>query len=56
VVATLADRDMVAGDHELGWVARQSAGRNVEPGVYFARVECAGRVATTRFVVIGRSR
>jgi subtilisin family serine protease len=56
VVATLADNVMVAGEHEIHWMPGQSAGHRVEPGMYFARVECGGRVATTRVVVMGRSR
>ena len=46
-VATPLDGWREAGRHALAW-STSGAG----PGVYFARVRFAGRIATTRFVVL----
>jgi hypothetical protein len=52
LVRTLADDTEEDGDHTRHWDARDDAGRGVLGGVYFARLIAAGRVSTTRLVVV----
>jgi hypothetical protein len=49
-VASLARGRLAAGRTTLAWDGRGAGGRNVAPGVYFARVRAGGVAATTRFV------
>lgn len=51
-VRLLADRSFAAGAHTLEWDGRDAGGAAMPPGVYFARVEAAGRVVTRRIARI----
>lgn len=49
-VSLLADRELAAGAHQLRWDGRGPDGSPAPGGIYFVRVEAAGRVRTTRIV------
>jgi hypothetical protein len=49
----LRDAPLAAGSYELTWDGRDARGRALESGVYFLRLDAAGR-ATTHKVVVGR--
>jgi hypothetical protein len=51
-VADLASGPRIAGTHTATWDGRNSDGRAVPPGVYFARLEADGRVASQRVVLL----
>lgn len=51
-VATLVDGREPAGTHAVRWDARDGAGREVQTGVYFARLECEGEVRCRRLTRI----
>ncbi|MBP6874475.1 MAG: FG-GAP repeat protein [Candidatus Eisenbacteria bacterium] len=51
LIALLADGQAEAGRHAIEWTGRDEAGRQVESGVYFARLECAQAVSTARLVL-----
>jgi hypothetical protein len=40
------------GAHILEWTGQMSSGLRASPGIYFARLEASGRVATTRITLI----
>jgi len=53
LVQTLADgRSFPAGDGELRWDLRDSAGKRVPIGVYFVRVEAGAESGTRRILVV----
>ena len=43
-IATIVDAERTAGAHRATWDGRDSRGRVVGSGVYFARLECGGEV------------
>jgi len=51
-VAVLQDAERRAGTHTVTWNGRATGGELVGPGIYLARVEQAGRVASRRIVRI----
>lgn len=51
-VRTLAEGEMAAGQHALVWDRRDGAGREVAPGVYFARLEVGGASAARKLGVV----
>ena len=51
-IRTLHDGTLVAGFHEMPWNGRDDTGRDVASGVYFARIEADGRVATRRMTMV----
>ncbi len=51
-VATLVDRDYPAGRHSVEWNSRQSDGREVASGVYFARIKAGEFTASKKMVVV----
>jgi serine protease AprX len=50
-VATLLDGDYLAGDIPIPWDGR-AEGEDVPPGVYFVRIDSAGRPVTERLVLL----
>ncbi len=50
-VATVLDQHRTQGWSEVGWNGRDSSGRLVSGGVYWASLEGAGRKITRKFVV-----
>jgi len=51
-VATLLDRDLPKGRHVAKWNGRAADGGDVASGVYFIRVETAGRSAARKIVLL----
>ncbi len=51
-VAVLADGRLEAGPHEREWRGRDEAGRALSSGVYFVRLEAAGRLETRKLVLL----
>lgn len=51
-VATLVDKEMSAGPHEIGWDARDTSGRTVRSGVYFYRMIAGGQTLSRKMVVL----
>jgi hypothetical protein len=51
-VATLVDTRMAAGEHRVRWNGVTDSGARVSSGVYWVRVESAGRGGTKRLVYI----
>lgn len=51
-VATLVDRALQAGAHEVRWNGRAADGSTVASGVYLIRLEAGERVATQRLTVV----
>ncbi len=51
-VATLIDGERTAGAHDVRWNGLDRHGAPVPPGVYFARLEAGGAVATRRFPLL----
>ncbi len=49
-VAALADGIHDAGAYATTWDGRDGGGGRVPSGVYFARLECAGRVESRKIV------
>ncbi len=52
VVATLIDGSREAGDHRAVWRGRDDTGAAVASGVYFARLEAAGRADMRKMVML----
>lgn len=52
LVQTLADDVLPAGRHEAVWDGRDASGRAQASGTYLARLECGGRVVTTRLGLV----
>ncbi|MBZ0268968.1 DUF11 domain-containing protein, partial [bacterium] len=53
-VVTLLNRTMPHGNHIVGWDARNTNGRWVAPGAYFARMRVDGRVTGDRKLTVLR--
>lgn len=51
-VRTLADGSGTPGIHAVAWEGRDDGGREVAPGVYFARLEACGRTQVVRLAVV----
>jgi hypothetical protein len=51
-VATLVDRAVEAGEHEVRWNGRAADGSTVASGVYLLRLQAGERVATRRLTVV----
>ncbi len=51
VVRTLADGGRAAGTHTVTWDLRDNANRPAAAGLYFVRLECAGRSSVQRLAV-----
>jgi hypothetical protein len=50
LVATLVQSTQAAGAHEVAWRGRDARGRNVRPGVYYARLATAEGTVTQKMV------
>lgn len=42
------------GRHSIHWKGELESGERIVPGIYFARIDAAGRSATTRLVILGQ--
>jgi hypothetical protein len=51
-LTVLADRHFPVGEFLAGWDRRDAAGREVGPGVYFARLEAGGLGTTLKIVLL----
>ena len=51
-VATLVDRQMPPGTHELRWNGRSSIGQPLASGIYFYRIEAGDFVQTRRMTLV----
>ena len=49
LVARVLDEDRTAGTHRIWWSGATGAGRTIRPGMYLARVSCAGRTGHVTF-------
>ena len=49
-VATVASGEMPAGQRQITWQARDSDGRRISRGLYFARLTTPQGTKTTKFV------
>jgi hypothetical protein len=52
LIRTLLDVELPAGSHQAVWDGRDSAGRGVPSGSYFARLSAGGRVETERMGLV----
>ncbi|HSQ61494.1 MAG TPA: PA14 domain-containing protein [Acidobacteriota bacterium] len=52
LVATLVDRDLPAGQHEVSWHGTDGLGRRVATGVYFYRLRSSGTSLTRSMVLL----
>jgi subtilisin family serine protease len=52
LVSRLVDRRLEAGVHEVVWNGTNGSGRSVAGGVYFYRLETAGRVLVRKMVLV----
>lgn len=52
LVRLVAGGDHAAGEHALAWDGRDEGGSRVAPGIYFARLQAAGRDLVQRFVTL----
>lgn len=52
MVRRLVEGSVTAGMHEVSWDGRDHAGRTVASGVYFYRLESAGRSAEQKMVLM----
>lgn len=52
VVRTLVDESMSAGPHAATWNGRDSEGRSVSSGLYFARLDAEGRSIVRRVLMV----
>ncbi len=51
-VRTLATGPREAGTHTVEWDGRDASGRDVSPGIYFARLTAAGRTAAQKVQIV----
>ncbi len=51
-IATLADANFDAGDHEVEWNGQDAVGKPMSTGVYFYRLETAAGSATRKMLLI----
>lgn len=52
VVRTLVDRPMEAGSHSIVWDGKNDAGERAAGGVYFCRLEAAGRTVSRKLLLL----
>ncbi|NTV03357.1 hypothetical protein HGA89_00375 [bacterium] len=52
MIRTLIDADLPRGNHQATWDGRDSSGRGLASGSYFARLEAGGRVETVRMSLV----
>lgn len=52
LAATLLDESMSAGPHRVGWDGRLADGSRAASGVWYVRMEAAGRVATSSLTLL----
>jgi hypothetical protein len=52
LVRTLIDKTISGGHHRIGWNGRANDGAPVASGVYFCRLELAGRLRTTKMLLL----
>ena len=52
LVRVVAGGDHAAGEHAAAWDGRDEGGARVAPGIYFARLQAAGRDLVRRFVTL----
>lgn len=52
LVRTLVDELREAGRHEVGWDGRSDRGTRAAAGIYFLRLDSAGRAATQKIVLV----
>ncbi len=52
VIATLLDKSLAAGRHEVEWKGATSAGTPASSGVYFVRVESGGASAAGKMILL----
>jgi hypothetical protein len=55
-LATVIDRECLAGPVEIRWDGRDMRGRRAPAGVYFCNAELDGARSTRKFVVLGGAR
>ncbi len=51
-VATLVDRHIEAGPHEIVWNGRDDSDRRLPSGIYYARLEAGGQAATLKLLLM----
>ncbi|HXS09763.1 MAG TPA: choice-of-anchor B family protein [Candidatus Krumholzibacteria bacterium] len=51
-VATLVDRDLPAGAHQVAWDGTDARGARVASGVYYYRLDAGGQTATKQMVLL----
>jgi hypothetical protein len=51
-VATLAEGTQESGQHAVAWNGEESSGQRARAGVYFARLEAAGRSVVAKIVLL----
>jgi hypothetical protein len=51
-VATVVDRNLPAGIHQITWDARDMHGTALASGLYLVRLECSGKMDTRKLVLI----
>jgi hypothetical protein len=54
LVVKLADATEAAGPHQVEWNGRDAAGRELTPGVYFARLEASGDARVQKLLLLDR--
>jgi hypothetical protein len=52
LVKTLVNQSRVAGVYEVSWDGRDRRGNFVGSGIYFVRLECAGKVTTRKITLL----
>ena len=51
-VATLLQRDVAAGQHEIQWDGRSESGARLASGLYLMRLQAGNRIATRRLTIV----
>ena len=51
-VAVLIDREIEAGEHTIQWNGTNSRGNSVSSGIYFYRLDCAGKSFTKKMLLL----
>ncbi len=51
-VATLVDRELSAGEHQVRWLGNDDSGRNAASGVYFYQMEAENLVRTRKMILL----
>jgi subtilisin-like proprotein convertase family protein len=52
LLARPLDEDLAAGTHSVLWHGRDQAGRTLPSGVYLARLQCGGRTAMKKMILL----